>query len=108
MAIEIVDLPSYKIVIFHSYVKLPEDINLGVHVDVSFGRASAHIPPGHPRLKNSGRGASHFDFKAVSKKTGILANCHFNAFYRIGNMMINQWVLHYLQTNRENAVSHVL
>ena len=68
MAIEIVDLPSYKIVIFHSYVKLPEDINLGVHVDVSFGRASAHIPPGHPRLKNSGRGASHFDFKAVSKK----------------------------------------
>lgn len=26
----------------------------------------------------------------------------------MGKMMINQWVLHYLQTNRENAVSHVL
>ena len=27
MAIEIVDLPSYKMVIFHSYVSLPEGIN---------------------------------------------------------------------------------
>ena len=26
MTIEIVDLPSYKMVIFHSYVSLPEDI----------------------------------------------------------------------------------
>ena len=27
MAIEIVDFPSYKMVIFHSYVKLPEGIS---------------------------------------------------------------------------------
>ena len=26
MAIEIVDFPSYKMVIFHSYVKVPEGI----------------------------------------------------------------------------------
>jgi hypothetical protein len=29
MAIEIVDLPSYKMVIFHSYVSLPEGIERG-------------------------------------------------------------------------------
>ena len=27
MAIEIVDLPSYKMVMFHSYISLPEGIN---------------------------------------------------------------------------------
>jgi hypothetical protein len=33
MAIKIVDLPSYKIVIFHSYVSLPE----GNHQDIIGG-----------------------------------------------------------------------
>ena len=30
MAIEIVDLPSYKIVIFHSYVSLPEGKQIAI------------------------------------------------------------------------------
>ena len=33
MAIEIVELPSYKMVIFHSYVKLPEGLYINIWVD---------------------------------------------------------------------------
>jgi hypothetical protein len=33
MAIEIVDLPSYKMVIFHSYVSLPEGNGIVVRKD---------------------------------------------------------------------------
>ena len=42
MAIEIVDLPSYKMVIFHSYVSLPEAIShFQTHTQVAMFRVTA-------------------------------------------------------------------
>ena len=42
MAIEIADLPSYKMVIFHSYVSLPEAIShFQTHTQVAMFRVTA-------------------------------------------------------------------
>ena len=43
MAIEIVDLPSYKMVIFHCYVSLPDGINIIIFVRTSLSQAGSHI-----------------------------------------------------------------
>ena len=45
MAIEIVDLPSYNMVIFHSYVSLPEGTSR-ISPGLDFGRVSLMLPSG--------------------------------------------------------------
>ena len=46
MAIEIVDLPSYKMVVFHSYVSLPEGIRFGRSIWALMGFPDVNVYPG--------------------------------------------------------------